>query len=93
MQQNLRFPAQFTVIPAEELEQVSGGAPAWVGELKDQIRPYWQKAKPILPLASSVARRLLQVIAAGIQHLHLWPDHSGSMHGIKDSLNWFKGLD
>ena len=40
MQQNLRFPAQCTVIPAEELEQVSGGAPAWVGELKDQIRPY-----------------------------------------------------
>ena len=39
MQQNLRFPAQCTVIPAEELEQVSGGAPAWVGELKDQIRP------------------------------------------------------
>ena len=38
MQQNLRFPAQCTVIPAEELEQVSGGAPAWVGELKDQIR-------------------------------------------------------
>lgn len=31
MQQNLRFPAQCTVIPAEELEQVSGGAPAWVG--------------------------------------------------------------
>ena len=46
MQQNLKFPAQCTVIPAEELEQISGGAPAWVGELKDQIRPYWQKAKP-----------------------------------------------
>ena len=42
MQQNLKFPAQCTVISAEELEQVSGGAPAWVGELKDQIRPYWQ---------------------------------------------------
>ena len=38
MQQNLKFPAQCTVIPAEELEQISGGAPAWVGELKDQIR-------------------------------------------------------
>ena len=38
MQQNLKFPVQCTVIPAEELEQVSGGAPAWVGELKDQIR-------------------------------------------------------
>ena len=38
MQQNLKFPAHCTVIPAEELEQVSGGAPAWVGELKDQIR-------------------------------------------------------
>lgn len=58
MQQNLKFPAQCTVIPAEELEQVSGGAPAWVGELKDQIRPYWQKAKPIWPLASSAARPL-----------------------------------
>ena len=58
MQQNLKFPAQCTVIPAEELEQVSGGAPAWVGELKDQIRPYWQKAKPYLPLASSAARPL-----------------------------------
>ena len=41
MQQNLKFPAQCTVIPAEELEQVSGGAPAWVGALKDHIRPYW----------------------------------------------------
>ena len=29
MQQNLKFPAQCTVIPAEELEQISGGAPAW----------------------------------------------------------------
>ena len=48
MQQNLKFPAQCTVIPAEELEQVSGGAPAWVGALKDQIRPYWRKAKPYL---------------------------------------------
>ena len=38
MQQNLKFPAQCTVIPAEELEQVSGGAPAWVGALKDQIQ-------------------------------------------------------
>lgn len=48
MQQNLRFPAQCTVIPAEELEQVSGGAPAWVGELKDQIRPLWHQVKPLL---------------------------------------------
>ena len=30
MQQNLKFPTQCTVIPAEELEQVSGGAPACV---------------------------------------------------------------
>ena len=30
MQQNLKFPAQCTVIPSEELEQISGGAPAWV---------------------------------------------------------------
>ena len=62
MQQNLRFPAQCTVIPAEELEQVSGGAPAWVGELKDQIRPLWHQVKPLLsyekPLCRSSERRI-----------------------------------
>lgn len=47
MQQNLKFPAQCTVIPAEELEQVSGGAPAWVGELKDQIRPLLAEGKAL----------------------------------------------
>ena len=46
MQQNLKFPAQCTVIPAEELEQVSGGAPAYVSELKDQNLPNLKKAKP-----------------------------------------------
>ena len=62
MQQNLRFPAQCTVIPVEELEQVSGGAPAWVGELKDQIRPYWQKAKPYLALEhAEVIKKYLHI--------------------------------
>mgnify|MGYP003200641043 CR=1 FL=1 len=64
MQQNLKFPAQCTVIPAEELEQVSGGAPAWVGELKDQIRPYWQKAKPYLAFGIECGKAFVQVIAA-----------------------------
>lgn len=77
MQQNLKFPAQCTVIPAEELEQVSGGAPAWVGELKDQIRPYWQKAKPYLAFWHRVRQGLCAGHCGGIQHLHLWPDHSG----------------
>ena len=64
MQQNLRFPAQCTVIPAEELEQISGGAPAWVGALKDQIRPYWQKAKPYLAFgigSKPTIRRLVRI--------------------------------
>ena len=64
MQQNLKFPAQCTVIPAEELEQVSGGAPAWVGELKDQIRPYWQKAKPYLAFGIECGKAFVQVVAA-----------------------------
>ena len=64
MQQNLKFPAQCTVIPAEELEQVSGGAPAWVGELKNQIRPYWQKAKPYLAFGIECGKAFVQVIAA-----------------------------
>ena len=34
MQQNLKFPAQCTVIPAEELEQVSG-AKGWVDVCKE----------------------------------------------------------
>lgn len=85
MQQNLKFPAQCTVIPAEELEQVSGGAPAWVGALKDQIRPYWQKAKPYLAF--------VQVIAAAYSIYIYGRIIQDSMHGIKDSLNWFKGLN
>ena len=62
MQQNLKFPAQCTVIPAEELEQISGGAPAWVGELKDQIRPYWQKAKPYLAFGIKCGKAFVQVL-------------------------------
>lgn len=77
MQQNLKFPAQCTVIPAEELEQVSGGAPAWVGELKDQIRPYWQKGKALSGLWHECGNGLCAGHCGGIQHLHLWPDHSG----------------
>ena len=93
MQQNLRFPAQCTVIPAEELEQVSGGAPAWVGELKDQIRPYWQKAKPYLAFGIECGKAFVQVIAAAYSIYIYGRIIQDSMHGIKDSLNWFKGLN
>ena len=93
MQQNLKFPAQCTVIPAEELEQVSGGAPAWVGELKDQIRPYWQKAKPYLAFGIECGKAFVQVIAAAYSIYIYGRIIQDSMHGIKDSLNWFKGLN
>ena len=97
MQQNLRFPAQCTVIPAEELEQVSGGAPAWVGELKDQIRPLWhqvkQKAKPYLTFGIECGKAFVQVIAAAYSIYIYGRIIQNSMYGIKDSLNWFKGLN
>ena len=101
MQQNLKFPAQCTVIPAEELEQVSGGAPAWVGELKDQIRPYWQKAKPYLAFGIECGKAFgiecgkafVQVVAAAYSIYIYGRIIQDSMHGIKDSLNWFKGLN
>ena len=93
MQQNLKFPAQCTVIPAEELKQVSGGAPAWVGELKDQIRPYWQKAKPYLAFGIECGKAFVQVIAAAYSIYIYGRIIQDSMHGIKDSLNWFKGLN
>ena len=93
MQQNLRFPAQFTVIPAEELEQVSGGAPAWVGELKDQIRPLWHQVKPLLSYGVELGKAFVQVVAAAYSIYIYGRIIQDSMHGIKDSLNWFKGLD
>lgn len=93
MQQNLRFPAQFTVIPAEELEQVSGGAPAWVGELKDQIRPLWHQVKPLLSYGVELGKAFVQVVAAAYSIYIYGRIIQDSMHGIKDSLNWFKGLN
>ena len=81
MQQNLKFPAQCTVIPAEELEQVSGGAPAWVGELKDQIRPYWQKAKPYLAFGIECGKAFVQVIAAAYSIYIYGRIIQDSMHG------------
>lgn len=93
MQQNLKFPAQCTVIPVEELEQVSGSAPAWVGELKDQIRPYWQKAKPYLAFGIECGKVFVQVVAAAYSIYIYGRIIQDSMHGIKDSLNWFKGLN
>ena len=76
-----------------ELEQVSGGAPAWVGELKDQIRPYWQKAKPYLAFGIECGKAFVQVIAAAYSIYIYGRIIQDSMHGIKDSLNWFKGLN
>ena len=59
MQQNLRFPAQCTVISAEELEQVSGGAPAWWGEAEGSDPPLLAEGKALSGfLASSAARPL-----------------------------------
>ena len=93
MQQNLKFPAQCTVIPAEELEQVSGGAPAWVGELKDQIRPYWHQVKPLLSYGVELGKTFVQVIAAAYSIYIYGRIIQNSMYGIKDSLNWFKVLN
>lgn len=93
MQQNLKFPAQCTVIPAEELEQVSGGAPAWVGELKDQIRTLWHQVKPLLSYGVELGKAFVQVVAAAYSIYIYGRIIQDSMHGIKDSLNWFKGLN
>lgn len=93
MQQNLKFPAQCTVIPVEELEQVSGGAPAWVGELKDQIRPLWHQVKPLLSYGVELGKAFVQIVAAAYSIYIYGRIIQDSMHGIKDSLNWFKGLN
>ena len=93
MQQNLKFPAQRTVIPAEELEQVSGGSPAWVGELKDQIRPYWQKAKPYLAFGIECGKAFVQVVGAAYTIYVYGKIIKNSMEGIKDTMNWFINLN
>lgn len=77
MQQNLKFPAQCTVIPAEELEQVSGGAPAWVGGAEGSDPPLLAEGKALSGLWHRVRQGLCAGHCGGIQHLHLWPDHSG----------------
>lgn len=93
MQQNLKFPAQCTVIPAEELEQISGGAPAWVGALKDQIRSLWHQVKPLLSYGVELGKAFVQIVGAAYSIYIYGRIIQDSMHGIKDSLNWFKGLN
>lgn len=79
MQQNLKFPAQCTVIPAEELEQISGGAPAWVGALKDQIRPL-ASGQAAAELWRGAWKSLCADRRSGVYHLCLWKDHQ-EFHG------------
>ena len=62
-------------------------------ELKDQIRPYWQKAKPYLAFGIECGKAFVQVIAAAYSIYIYGRIIQDSMHGIKDSLNWFKGLN
>lgn len=93
MQQDLKFPAQCAVLSTEEQELVCGGAPAWVGELKDQLRPYWHKAKPYLAFGIECGKAFVQVVAAAYSIYVYGRIIQDSMYGIKDSLNWFKGLE
>ena len=62
-------------------------------ELKDHIRPYWQKAKPYLAFGIECGKAFVQVIAAAYSIYIYGRIIQDSMHGIKDSLNWFKGLN
>lgn len=93
MEQELKFPAQCAVIPAQEQEIISGGAPAWVGEAKEELRPYWQKAKPYLALGLELAKAFVQVVASAYVIYVYGKIIQDSMHGIKDSLNWFGSLN
>ena len=93
MQQNLKFPAQCTVIPAEELEQVSGGAAAWVGELKDQIRPLWHQVKPLLSYGVELGKAFVQIVGAAYTIYVYGKIIKNSMEGIKDTMNWFINLN
>lgn len=93
MQQNLRFPTQCTVIPVEELEQVSGGAPAWVGELKDQIRPLWHQVKPLLSYGVELGKAFVQIVGAAYTIYVYGKIIKNSMEGIKDTMNWFINLN
>ena len=93
MQQDLKFPAQCAVLSAEEQELVCGGAPPWGGELKDQLRPYWQKAKPYLAFGIECGKAFVQVVAAAYSIYVYGRIIQDSMYGIKDSLNWFNGLE
>lgn len=44
MEQNLKLPAQYALIPEEEQQLLDGGAPVWmtnfVTDVKDTLRPY-----------------------------------------------------
>ena len=82
MQQNLKFPAQCTVIPAEELEQVSGGAPAWVGAVK-----------PLLSYGVELGKAFVQIVGAAYTIYVYGKIIKNSMEGIKDTMNWFINLN
>ena len=68
MEQKLKLPAQCALIPPEEQQLVSGGAPAWmtdfVTDVKDTLRPY----KPYFQFAWHLRE-------GSPPHLRLYQDH------------------
>ena len=79
MQQNLKFPAQCTVIPAEEL--------------KDQIRPLWHQVKPLLSYGVELGKAFVQIVGAAYTIYVYGKIIKNSMEGIKDTMNWFINLN
>ena len=76
MQQNLKFPAQCTVIPAEELEQILRRRSCLGGGAEGSDPPLLAEGKALSGFWHRVRQGLCAGHCGGIQHLHLWPDHS-----------------
>lgn len=92
MQQELKFPAQCALIPTEEQEYISGGAPAWVEQAKDKLRPIWHQVKPWLSFGVELGKVFVQVIGSAYAIYVYGKIIKNSMEGIKDTMNWFGNL-
>lgn len=93
MKQELKFPARCVIISEEEQESISGGAPAWVEQIKDEVRPIWHQVKPLLSYGVELGKAFVQIVGAAYTIYVYGKIIKNSMEGIKDTMNWFINLN
>lgn len=89
MEQRLKLPAEYALIPPEEQQLVSGGAPAWMTEfvtnVKDTLRPYKPYAKFALEVMKAGVTCFTQAaLIYGYTKIIV-----SSLKGIKDCIKAF----